>query len=337
MIPKDIHKIADRMGVKWDGDKNFMSWCQDTVGKKHLDDMTEVELTLIYSRLKNGKYPQSYLQECTVVGAKVNGDVVIAKNRDRNYYPKIKIVHELINDVEVAYMLDLDTDYSEGMNEHGIGIVNATLQGEMDEKDKVKAVKTKVQSKDGFKIRHALGLKSVADVIESIVTFTGYSDGEKSLSGKPTALNGHTIIGTQKNIFFVENISNRPPIIKKLKRSRVIVRTNHGEVYSHAGYQKGIDRRSSMMRQLITYKLMKKVHTPGEILPAMNKKYHVPGWANPRRYDYKLWTSSQILMNLTTLELTLVVDKDTEFLGVERRFPETHKSKIKINIEYEHN
>ena len=156
MIPKDIHKIADKMGVKWDGDKNFMSWCQDTVGKKHLDDMTEVELTLIYSRLKNGKYPQSYLQECTVVGAKVNGDIVIAKNRDRNYYPKIKIVHELINDVEVAYMLDLDTDYSEGMNEHGIGIVNATLQGEMDEKDKVKAVKTKVQSKDGFKIRHAL-------------------------------------------------------------------------------------------------------------------------------------------------------------------------------------
>ena len=61
------------------------------------------------------------------------------------------------------------------------------------------------QSKDGFKIRHALGLESVADVIESIVTFTGYSDGDKSLSGKPTALNGHTIIGTQKNIFLLIN------------------------------------------------------------------------------------------------------------------------------------
>jgi hypothetical protein len=59
MIPKDIHKIADKIAVKWDGDKNFMSWCQDTVGKRHLDDMTEVELIMIYNRLKNGKYPLS--------------------------------------------------------------------------------------------------------------------------------------------------------------------------------------------------------------------------------------------------------------------------------------
>jgi hypothetical protein len=59
MIPKDIHKIADKMKVNWDGDKNFMSWCQDVIGKRHLDDMSEVELIMIYNRLKNGKYPQS--------------------------------------------------------------------------------------------------------------------------------------------------------------------------------------------------------------------------------------------------------------------------------------
>lgn len=53
----DVHKIANKMGVSWDGDKKFMSWCQDTVGKKHLDDMSEVELIMIYNRLKNGKYP----------------------------------------------------------------------------------------------------------------------------------------------------------------------------------------------------------------------------------------------------------------------------------------
>jgi len=143
------------------------------------------------------------LDECTVVGAKIGGDIVLAKNRDRNYVPKLKVVHEIINGLEVAYMLDVDTDYSEGMNEKGIGIINATLQGEMDENDKKKSSKTGVQSKDGFKIRHALGLKTIADVIESIVTFTGYSTGEKTLSGKPTALNGHTIVGTPRNIFFI--------------------------------------------------------------------------------------------------------------------------------------
>jgi hypothetical protein len=122
-----------------------------------------------------------------------------------------------------------------------------------------------------------------------------------------------------------------------MKRRKIIARTNHGEVYSHAGYQKGIDRKSSLMRQLITYRLLKNVNSPGQILPLMGKKYDVPGWANPKRHNYKLWTSSQILMNLTKLELTIVVDKDTEFLGVERRLPESHKSKIKINVNYEHN
>ena len=59
MIAKDIHKIADKMGVSWDGDKTFMSWCEDIVGKRHLDDMSEVELIMIYNRLKVGKYPKS--------------------------------------------------------------------------------------------------------------------------------------------------------------------------------------------------------------------------------------------------------------------------------------
>ena len=59
MIPKDIHKIADTMGVLWDGDKKFMEWCNSIVGKKHLDDMSEPELIMIYNRLKNRKYPES--------------------------------------------------------------------------------------------------------------------------------------------------------------------------------------------------------------------------------------------------------------------------------------
>jgi hypothetical protein len=59
MTPKDIHKIADKMGVSWDSDKDFMSWCHDTVSKSHLDDMNEIELIMIYNRIKNGKYPES--------------------------------------------------------------------------------------------------------------------------------------------------------------------------------------------------------------------------------------------------------------------------------------
>lgn len=298
---------------------------------------TEYLKNMMSEEFRNS-YFKSRLDECTIVGAKLGGDIVLAKNRDRNYTPKIKVIHELINDVEVAYMLDMDTDYSEGMNEYGIGIINATLQAEADEnaKEKSKSKKGNVQSEDGFKIRHALGLKDVSEVIRSIISFTGYSTGRNSLSGKPTALNGHTIVGTPRNIFFVENISNKPPIVKKMKKNRVVVRTNHGEVYSKAGYQKGIDRKSSVMRQLLAYKMMKKIHSPDEVLPTLSKKYKVPGWANPKRYNYKLWTSTQIEMNLSNLELTLVIDKDTKFLGVERRFEKDYDSKIKVNIQYEH-
>lgn len=276
------------------------------------------------------------LDECTIVGAKLGDDIVLAKNRDRNYTPKIKVIHELINDIEVAYMLDIDTDYSEGMNEFGIGIINATLQAEADEtaKEKSSGKKGNIQSEDGFKIRHALGLSTSSDVIRSIVTFTGNSVGRNSLSGKPTALNGHTIIGTPRNIFFVENISNRPPIIKRMKKNRVIVRTNHGEVYSKAGYQQGIDRKSSVMRKLIASKLMKKIHSPDEVLPTLNKKYEIPGWANPRRHNYKMWTSTQIEMNLSKLELTLVIEKGTQFFGIEKRLPDNYEPKIKIRAEY---
>jgi hypothetical protein len=279
------------------------------------------------------------INECTIVGSKIDNKILLIKNRDRNYHPKIKLIHELINGVEVAYMLDTDTDYSEGMNEYGIGIINATLQAEADENAKQKDItkkKNNIQSKDGFKIRTALGYKDANDVIQSIVTFTGFSTGNKTLSGQPTALNGHTFVGTPNNIFFIENISNRPPIVKKMENNQYLVRTNHGHTYTKAGYQKGKDYKSSIIRQKLTRKLLKGINSYKEIQPLLNKEHDVPGWVNPKRYDYKLWTSSQIELNLTDLELKLVINKETTFLGVERRLPEDYRDKIKINVQFDY-
>lgn len=50
------------MGISWDGDKDFMSWCEGIVGKRHLDDMSEPELIMIYIRLKNEKYPKNLVK-----------------------------------------------------------------------------------------------------------------------------------------------------------------------------------------------------------------------------------------------------------------------------------
>jgi hypothetical protein len=57
MTVENLHKIADRLGVKWDGDKEFMNWTQTLTGKRHLDDMSEQELMKVASALENGDRP----------------------------------------------------------------------------------------------------------------------------------------------------------------------------------------------------------------------------------------------------------------------------------------
>ena len=59
MKQTDIHRIANKMGISWDGDEKFMSWCKKLVGKSHLDDMTENELITIYNKIKNDTYNKS--------------------------------------------------------------------------------------------------------------------------------------------------------------------------------------------------------------------------------------------------------------------------------------
>jgi len=57
MIPSDIHKIADEMGVEWDGDPDFMKWCKTLTGLLHLDDMSSDQLMVIAKALKGGDKP----------------------------------------------------------------------------------------------------------------------------------------------------------------------------------------------------------------------------------------------------------------------------------------
>lgn len=63
MTTESIHKLANSLGVSWDGDPHFMNWCHSLVGKKHLDDMSEGELLKVYMELKNGRYPKLYVKE----------------------------------------------------------------------------------------------------------------------------------------------------------------------------------------------------------------------------------------------------------------------------------
>lgn len=261
----------------------------------------------------------SVLSECTSVGITIKSNILLAKNRDRTYNPTIKIIREIIDSTEVIYMYDIDTDYSEGMNEHGIGIVNTTLQGKEDEKEIKLTHRKKKLSADGHKIRKALSFNKLDDVI-------------KSLDLYQRGLGGHTTVAYKNGFVSIEKLRMGKPKITYFDKSEVVVRTNHGLAYPDQGYQHGDDRNSSISRAFYANKEAREVKDPDKLLDAMRIHHGIAGYLEPYRTNYKVWTSSQIMLNLSKLEMTFVIDENTKFMGVENKLPSNYNPKIKLNL-----
>ena len=105
---------------------------------------------------KKKKKKKKGVNECIITHSILDKKVIMAKNRDRAYTAKVKVVRELVGQIEMVYILDDDTDWSEGMNSKGIGIINSALMVDADEKEKKKIKKGGRPSEDGLKIRRAL-------------------------------------------------------------------------------------------------------------------------------------------------------------------------------------
>jgi hypothetical protein len=217
------------------------------------------------------------IKECTIAAVRIDDGVVLAKNRDRGYKARVEIIHELIDDVEIVYWRDIDTDWSEGMNEFGIGILNSSLLVAQDEKEgrevdkkrlKNDKTETKINSYDGEKIRKALTYKTLPKVIKSIISFRG---GDQ----KDVGVKGETIVSDNRNIYVVELTSKHSPIIKKLNQdSKLVVRTNHGIYQKGAGYTRGEKRKSSLIRMELAKNHLKNVKKDLDVINVMKKKYN---------------------------------------------------------------
>lgn len=280
--------------------------------------------------------------ECTIAAVRLDdGVVVLAKNRDRGYKAKVEIIHELIDGVEVVYWRDVDTDWSEGINEYGIGIVNSSLLVAQDEKEgkgvekerkeKDKPAKRKF-SADGEKIRKALSYKTLPQVIKSLISYTGEDK-------KDVGLKGETIVSDSNNIYVIEMTSKHSPIIKKLKKeSKLVVRTNHGIYHKKSGYTSGEKRKSSVTRMELAKEHLKNVKTDREVIDKLKQKYKKDSFLNPYRTKnmYHMQTTGQIMMNLEKKEVTVRMDnKMGEFEGIETILPKNYTPKIKIKVENE--
>lgn len=277
------------------------------------------------------------INECVVATIHLNGETILAKNRDRKYSPTIEIIHELIDGVEVVYIHDTITDWSEGMNEYGIGIINASLLVHYDEIEadiatgKVDFDKDKkgVQpSYDGLKIRKSLSKHKLGQAIKSIIEFAGEDK-------KDVGVKGMTMAANPEHSFVIELTSEHLPVIKKIDAPKVTVRTNHGISYPETGYTSGEKRKSSLSRKEIAEKELEKVTDSTQILNVLSKQYTDDNFLNPYRRSnkFKMYTTGQIMMNLDRLEFNFRWDTNhSKFNGVVNKLPKDYTPKIKITL-----
>jgi hypothetical protein len=267
------------------------------------------------------------LNECIIVSTEMDDKFILAKNRDRAYKPQLEIIHEIIDGVEVVYLHDVITDWSEGLNEFGIGAVNAALAVGRDELEKKVVKKKGKPGKDGAKMRFIISRKTLKDAVKACLEFKGVSD---------KALNGHTFISNPTKMVSVEVTSKHKPLVTIQNIEQPHVRTNHGHSYQNAGYTNGESYKSSVLRKISAEKQLKKVDSWYGIPKSMRIDFyekHSP-FATARDTE-KMFTSSQLVMNLTdkVFFLTYFASKVDKFNGIVNKLPEGYEPKIKIIVE----
>lgn len=279
-----------------------------------------------YNLFKSKSTKGIKINECIILGTKNdNGDIILAKNRDRKYIPKVAIDRELIGDIEIAIIHDLITDWMEGMNSAGIGIVNTALTVGFDEKEEKIVKKTGKKSDDGDRIKKALSFTNIDDVVDSLIN---YNDGIK----------GHTLVSDGESIYTIEMTSVHEASISKKNPKNNIVRTNHGMAYTSSGYTEGDPYLSSILRRSQVLDNIEDYDGDGDfdIFDVMSKSKFIKNSPNHVVRDTEeMNTTSQMYMNINKLEFNFrPIKNKCKFVGI-RNFikDKNYKPKIKINIE----
>lgn len=266
------------------------------------------------------------LTECIIVAKKINDSIVLAKNRDRAYKPKLEIVREIVNGLEVAYLRDMITDWSEGLNANGIGVINSALMVTDDEAEAKMVKKRGKPGPDGSKMRNVIYQPTIKQAIKEALTYTGESD---------IPLKGHIFIANPNQLVSIETTSQHEPDVKVHSVDEPVVRTNHGEKYKDAGYTEGLKYLSSKIRKISAEKVVKGVNDWQKMGEAMRKPFFgKESQLNMARNTPTMSTSSQTIINLKelVLEIEYFADKVEKFAGINNKLPKGYEPKIKIIV-----
>ena len=257
---------------------------------------------------------------CIISVGEWGGKRCLLKVRDRNYRPRIKVYHIILDGVEIAYMKDEITGWIEGLNEFGIGLVNTSLLVVTDEAEQEIAARG-VKRLDGKRMMEALKQKTIEDAAEAIST-------------NRKGLKGHTFVSDATRTISLEATKNHEYVQRTLSK-KIHTRTNHGFVYDDAGYTDGEDYESSTERRNQAMKVLRGLESPEDLAPELLKKRkedrNDPN--NMIRDTDNMRTTSQLVLNLTDLVLGLyLIPKKMQWMGISTNLPKGYEPKISINV-----
>lgn len=256
---------------------------------------------------------------CIIASEELGDSHILLKVRDRNYVPYVKIIHDLVEGTEVAYMTDTRTGWVEGMNEFGIGIVNSALSVKRDE-DEVKTIEDpkKPRYKDGDVILQALGARTLEDASARILL---------------PKLRGHTLLSDGRRSVAVEIGNDHQIGFFSVMASHV--RTNHGMLFPSVGYQGGPDRESSEHRMESAIHTLGGLQSPLEIVPEL-LRHRMEDPSDPNhmiRDTSNMRTTSIMVLDITRRQILFYLfDRRVEFRGVENHLPDGRDPKIAVSL-----
>ena len=260
---------------------------------------------------------------CVILYTEIDGKKILLKNRDQLYRPNIEIIHEIINGIEVAYIKDLKTNWMEGLNEYGCGIVHTTYANSI--------LKNKI-----FDI--LLSNKHNSDLYNYIKK--KYNDG--------FLFEGNTILIKDNEVFHIENIKNNF-FMEKINKNAVY--TNHGINIKNSGFATGVRGLSSFLRKkLVENELNRNPNLDlyddfvKNIINVnytnINPLFHPYRDNNLIQQKYKMdkniryvSTTGQLILNLTDKELVYYTDvHNSKLVKYINKLPQNYIPKIKIII-----
>lgn len=279
---------------------------------------------------------------CVIVAVKVLDDVsgekrwIVGKNRDRNYIPDIYFRKaSKMRKYGYSVFVDKQTGWSEGINKHGIAIVNTALMVKKDEKEGKKVdpkIKKVIKSLDGPIIRKALQFNNIYKVVDYIT--------KEGLYGFSFVTDGVKMFVIENDRTWVPDDDN--PEEKKVikhdmtwyevtdKKIEYLVRTNHGDLHVESGYPEGSESGdSSRMRRKYVEDEVKRIKpkSVADVFEVLSyDKDKNPNFNPIRKYGKcEMFTTGQVVINPSTKTMYYRPIKSNVIIGGKAVDPENIK------------